>query len=180
MFKTLRTSYGFGVHSPFAFDFITKVLREKDRYYPYPEAMEILDNEGLLTARNIRFANLIMRISFRYKPSVIELAGTNARLFEGIRKLTIDNLGAERTTGRIFFLSGEDIKAVDLKTYPEQLFCSRKIIIADMYRLTPETISFIEKLREDAESGMTFTSTNGIKVYVFDDNLPIQNFKLIF
>lgn len=36
--RRYRTSRGFGVHSPFAFDFITKVLRDFDAcYYAYPE-----------------------------------------------------------------------------------------------------------------------------------------------
>lgn len=36
--KRWRISHGFGVHSPFAFDFITKVLRAHDTYYyAFPE-----------------------------------------------------------------------------------------------------------------------------------------------
>ena len=35
--RRYRTSRGFGVHSPFAFEFITRTIRDRDAYYyAYP------------------------------------------------------------------------------------------------------------------------------------------------
>ena len=47
--RRYRTSSGFGVHSPFAFDFITKVLRDREAYYyAYPEIDSLCGKTCLL------------------------------------------------------------------------------------------------------------------------------------
>ena len=37
----MRQAWGFGIHSPFAFRLITKVIREKARYYAYDDVEAI-------------------------------------------------------------------------------------------------------------------------------------------
>jgi len=45
--KRLRTAKGFGVHSPFAFNFITNVLFEKYSYYAYFDIPQYLSEKHI-------------------------------------------------------------------------------------------------------------------------------------
>lgn len=88
-FRRLRTSRGFGVHSPFAFDFITKVLLDREAYYyAYPEIDSLcgkthrdtkIDN---MLFRQTDFerqeARMLFRILVKFQPEqIIEMGGAN-------------------------------------------------------------------------------------------------------
>lgn len=84
-----RTSRGFGVHSPFAFDFITKVLRErKAAYYAYPEidalcarahrGMSLATQRFTAVSFDRQEARMLFRVLCRFNPdTVIEIGGDN-------------------------------------------------------------------------------------------------------
>lgn len=80
LLKKWRTSHGFGVHSPFAYNFITKVLREYEaHYYAYGE----IDSLCPQMRRNVRpestmdfsyaipDARLLFRVLCRFNPGQI-------------------------------------------------------------------------------------------------------------
>lgn len=85
--RRTRTDKGFGVHSPFAFAFITKVLRDyKARYYAFPEIDSLcgkthrgalLDNLGFNNGDFDRQeARMLFRILCHFNPQqVIEIGG---------------------------------------------------------------------------------------------------------
>lgn len=69
----LRTSRGFGVHSPFAFSFILNVLKQKDLFYSYKNqdkrtqaARRQSDN---LPPKSLQ--HLLFRICNRFRPQVV-------------------------------------------------------------------------------------------------------------
>lgn len=88
-FRRLRTSHGFGVHSPFAFDFITNVLRDYDAYYyAYPEIDSLCGKTHRDTKiDNILFhqtdfergeARMLFRILVKFQPElIVEMGGAN-------------------------------------------------------------------------------------------------------
>lgn len=71
--RCLRGSRGFGVHSPFAFEFILNVLRDRHPFYAYDTIRELRNQ----TPRGLRppqwLARLMFRISSRldYRPIVV-------------------------------------------------------------------------------------------------------------
>lgn len=87
--RRYRTSRGFGVHSPFAFEFITRVLRDREAYYyAYPEIDSLCGKthrDGLID--NMVFsssdyerqeARMLFRMLCRFNPAqVIEIGGGN-------------------------------------------------------------------------------------------------------
>ncbi len=71
-FNRYRRSKGFGVHSPFAYYFIVRVLREKLSYYAYPEidrAAEAGRSISKVAARRL------FRIANYFQPAAIFVAG---------------------------------------------------------------------------------------------------------
>ncbi len=82
----LRQAWGFGVHSPFAFRLITKVIREKARYYAYDdiETIERSEVESVLSYRQKRLrkllpvsrGRLIFRLTNFFQPAEVLEIGT--------------------------------------------------------------------------------------------------------
>ena len=82
----IRKSKGFGIHSPFAFRFVLKVLKERLPYYAYTEidykradVIELLTEahkkkNGVLSAKD---AKMIFRIVNFFNPGKIMQIGTN-------------------------------------------------------------------------------------------------------
>ena len=77
-------SKGFGIHSPFAFDFVLRVLRERCRYYAYTD-IENQRRQALLLASehtrrpsviSLKNAKMLFRIICRFHPSLILQCGT--------------------------------------------------------------------------------------------------------
>lgn len=80
-----RQSKGFGIHSPFAFNFVLKVLRERCPYYAYEVinaarwetsrlASTAKERRNLLSFKN---AKMIFRITCHFNPSSILQIGTS-------------------------------------------------------------------------------------------------------
>lgn len=78
-FSRYRSGKGFGVHSPFAFNFILKVLEERCPYYAYPDieekrkTAEELCPQGVLTRKEAR---LVFRVVNHFNPEKILQAGS--------------------------------------------------------------------------------------------------------
>ena len=82
----LRHSKGFGIHSPFAFSFVLRVLREKCAYYAYSDIEErrrlairlVAEEEGehprIISQKN---AKMLFRIACYFNPSNMVQIGTS-------------------------------------------------------------------------------------------------------
>lgn len=62
----LRHAFGFGVHSPFAFDLILDTIHCPHSYYNYAENRIKLDRAGLLKQTNLKYAELLFRLANRF------------------------------------------------------------------------------------------------------------------
>lgn len=78
-------SKGFGIHSPFAFEFVLRVLRERCHYYAY-EAITGRRRQALLLASSVsrhpriislKNAKMLFRIVCRFQPAVILQCGVS-------------------------------------------------------------------------------------------------------
>ncbi|MDE6074168.1 MAG: hypothetical protein K2F80_06170 [Muribaculaceae bacterium] len=69
----LRTSRGFGVHSPFAFSFILNVLKQRYSFYSYKNQVKRTKvarrHTGTVPASSVQ--HLVFRICNRFRPAVV-------------------------------------------------------------------------------------------------------------
>lgn len=112
-----KRSRGFGVHSPFAFYFIRRVLCERTPYYDY-EAIADLRQQALAKMRNVKghsrvmslkHAKMIYRILCHYKPqTMLQIGSTHglttatALLYDSKLHITLyDNRSGDNTPQRV-------------------------------------------------------------------------------
>lgn len=79
-----KRSQGFGIHSPFAYSFVTRVLGEKLHYYPYRDialrrnmamnlASQIAGHRRVISEKNAR---LVFRVACYFNPDAVLQIGT--------------------------------------------------------------------------------------------------------
>ncbi len=108
----MRQAWGFGVHSPFAFRLITKVIREKARYYAYDDIEAVCRDkvEDCFSRRQKRLRKRILKsrgklffrlTNFFRPPDILEIASSwgvsslYLRLADRLSHLTVVEPSAE-------------------------------------------------------------------------------------
>lgn len=182
--KKAWRSRGFGIHSPFAFRFITAVLRGRGAYYAYPALKQLSVN-----SREFRDNTVIFRIVCDLCPDLV-LLGPDAR--EGL-SATIGHADSRVPLMEIDPDSAESralvSEAVTAAVRPMLYLCSAPqgaavavrevfgregIVIADS--LPADTC---EELKSQLVNGMTFTNGR-MTVMVSRRDLPRQDFEINF
>lgn len=69
---------GFGVHSPFAFDFIRRVISQPCDYYCYPQ-LAVLAHDAGISAKSLK---LVFRVALFFRPATVAVpAGKSSESF---------------------------------------------------------------------------------------------------
>lgn len=177
--KRAWRSRGFGIHSPFAFRFVTSVLRERGEYYAYAELRRIAHSGA-------RFADLslLFRLVCFFEPSVFGVYGDF-----GVQPRKTVALADSRV--RIMDMNGS---AGSGDVVPDLLYAGTggkyldAIMLATAFRvlheegivvcrgLPPDTLA---GLKSCLENGMTFTNGT-VTILVSRHDLPRQDFEVNF
>lgn len=143
---------GFGIHSPFAYDFVVNVLREKNHYYAY----DIIRN---------KHQRLLYRIVLRLAPSEVIAPSLPAEIF--------NCLPVDRGRKQYFPL----YVVVPGDPFPEAPEIPFAILFIGMDN---RIASHLHVLMEEMEDfGMVFCNPRNV-VVVADPRLPRQNFNVNF
>lgn len=142
---------GFGVHSPFAFAFITETLHCPHRYYAY----ETIAAEAH-TNRERRDAERLFRIVLRFRPRRINRYGTLPPALE--------TAVAEATAGYRIASECDFIIVADKNANPEILPETIAVFVG-------EAIGNVDFLTAGMDYGMIFRGT-GMAVAVASQKLP--------
>ena len=152
--KRQRTSRGFGIHSPFAYDFVVNVLRERYMYYAY----------NLIKENDYR---LIYRIALKFRPSQIY-----SRELPEYLNNELATCRNEDNSLQFYILSSEqDIFPEQRSEYVALLLnLNKNACINQRYKTLKDNMS---------DYGMVFCNPDRA-VIVADKNLPRQNFHINF
>ncbi len=153
-----RTGRGYGVHSPFAYHFITRVLRERLPYYDF-------DKLGELPIR-VRHARLLYRLTDFFQPATAWVGGEYAAEARVVIQMAHPSV-------RFAESSADADMAVSV--FPLCQICAgREVTVAfEADRSTAD--DFVKSF----ERGMTF-SNGRVMVAVNRHGLPRQDFRLRF
>ena len=200
--KMLWRSRGYGVHSPFAFDFITKVIGEKDaRYYAYAEIAAFCPRSRK-TGFNEIFAGkdmsvpeawLLFRVLCYFNPAHVLEVGhghevTTVILNRAIPRSKVHVWHTERHPDPELLGVVEPFVLVNqyheshgeiLKKYVQQLLANGDVVIF-LRNLTtlPQMQRIWKYLCDVAEYGMGFTD-GYTGIFVARRALPHQIFKIV-
>ena len=171
-YKRWRHGRGFGIHSPFAYDFITRTLRERMPYYFY-ERLDAMAAARHLDVADQRRLRLIFRIAVRFNPATAAVIGDHNNVYQ---KKTLKSARSSIDTnaslpGAALIIINEDCPNVPVMR--DGAVC-----------IFPDTQSggraTCEAVWSATTRGMRFDNADGFTVIVFSDRLPRQQFDVRF
>lgn len=171
-YRRWRHGRGFGIHSPFAYDFITRTLRERLPYYGYERlaAMQFSSDSG--DGLSIRRLRLIFRIAVRFNPSSAAVTGLrDAAAMKATLRAVKSNIKFESSPADTGFAVICDDTAIE--PLPEKAV----YIFPDYRRGGSETCAAIWS---QTAHGMRFDNGKGFCVLVISPKLPKQQFEVKF
>lgn len=195
-----RRSRGFGVHSPFAYNFITKVLREKDAaYYAYaeiaafcPRARRAGFNE-IFAGKDMSVpeAYMLFRVLCYFNPvEIIEIGHghevTNIIVNRSVPKAVVKtwhatcNMKVAAGCEPVVLLNQitpEECDAV-IKMIENLRASGNVVLIVRHINILPDNLRVWREVKGMATAGMLFTD-GYMGIYVGRDSLPLQEYDII-
>lgn len=156
-FKRLRHGRGFGVHSPYAYAFITEVLRQPYAYYAYAELPDA------------QMYRLIFRVALSLRPQRVALEGTPG-LRVCVEKAYPGAAVVSPAEADLIILDANAEPSFDLSPYP-----AASAIVLN-YRHSPAWDAY----RKAMTAGMTFANRGTVAIGVALPHLPRQDFDVKF
>lgn len=177
--KRAWRSRGFGIHSPFAFRFVTCVLRERGEYYAYAELRRIAHSGA-------RFADLslLFRLVCFFEPSVFGVYGdfgvqprkTVALADSRVRTMDMNGSPGSGDVVPDLLYVGTGGKYSDAAMLATAFRVLHEEGIVVCRGLPPDTLT---GLKSCLENGMTFTNGT-VTILVSRHDLPRQDFEVNF
>ena len=173
--KRAWRSRGFGIHSPFAFRFVTCVLREHGEYYAYTSLRRVA-----ATGRQFRTLSLLFRLVCEFRPQFVVVSGKRDKALaeavamadSGVR--IVDRLPESvAETATVMYVSlAADGSGIG-ETVAEMQTRGATGIWLDIPR------GLRDRLKKDLRYGMTFSNRRVI-IAVCRRDLPRQDFEVNF
>lgn len=164
--RRLARRRGFGIHSPFAFDFVRRVINQPCRYYCYP----LLDEAARRTGIRRSVLRLVFRVALFFQPCDVRIFGDADGYDEAVREALPD--GCDRTGPSMMVVA----QPVDGKMLDDVLACvaSGGIVVIAGRKHLPDVV---RSVWVNAARGMMFRGSD-VAVYVGMQHLPRQLFNI--
>lgn len=183
-----RKRKGYGVHSPFAYDFIRTVINERGQYYAYDELKPLRKGVRLLSP--IAVDKLLFRLANFFQSETAILIGeggalslkyvqagckkTHCQKFCDAGQFTIPQ---GQTIGLLYLCSTPDYKEVFEKTLCHT--SEHSVIIIDSPYADSERKQWWHQLEADERIGLTFDLYE-VGLVMFNPTYSKQNYKVNF
>ena len=171
-YKRWRHGRGFGIHSPFAFDFITRTLRERLPYYGYDDIDAAVASSAAPPEISERCLRLVFRIAVRFNPASVAILGNrgDSALTAALKTVRQDIAITEQADEADFIIVNGPA-ALSL--------CKEKTVILfpDTRRTGSDTL---DRVWQQVGRGMRFDNGRGFSIIVADPKLPRQQFDVRF
>jgi hypothetical protein len=161
-FKGWRHSHGFGIHSPFAYRFVTEVLAQPLPYYGYTD---------ISADRRIR---LIFRVIAYFSPGHVLILSSQPRLLKmAVHRAYSQAIITESAASKPDFVIADamDAPAAGMKRFASE--GTNMIVLNATCETRPE-------LAEAMHQGMIFDNGRGTLVVIPAPGLPRQDFRVKF
>ena len=160
LFRCLRHRGGFGIHSPFAYSFVTEVLTQRLPYYGYADI-----------SRDSRI-QLLFRLSVYFQPEKAAIFSSQPELLrQAIHRASPKTVIASEATPDFIVADAEDYEP---ETYGSLIAAGANAIILNAL---PETRKYIAAVMPH---GMIFDNHRGTLVIASLKHLPRQDFDVWF
>lgn len=173
--QRLRHGRGYGIHSPFAFRFITEVLNGPYAYYAYPSIERLSATLAGVSADELK---ALFRVLVYFQPRHVAVCGEKGTpLYNAVSQITrwaVPNacaVGPDRGCDFVVVLPGKAEEGLGVVSRQKS---SAYIISAE--HDCPALDEFIEKLG----FGMVFTNRRSVSVIAALPHLPAQYFQVRF
>jgi len=176
-YKRWRHGRGFGIHSPFAYDFITLTLRERLPYYGYGA----LDDAAIGSHRDNAISTdrlrLIFRVSVRFRPDSAAILGkSNAKAEQhaiALASPSTNLITDHQKAGMII------VNSYDRPLCADAGSSGRRVYIFPDTK-SAGTASACERLWDNVIHGMRFDNGKDMTIIVISPHLPRQSFEVKF
>ncbi|MCM1255920.1 MAG: hypothetical protein NC221_07365 [Duncaniella sp.] len=171
LFKPIKRwwrSKGFGIHSPFAFYFILRVLREKLPYYAYSEILRL--NPTKVSHRNLL---TLFRIICHFSPAQATLPEESPKELRKTIVLADSRIHLTEKPSNFQCYIGSETESHNEQIY--KVVKNEGVIV--ILHPTAESL----KIKKQMTSGMTFiNSDRSMFIAVTRHDLPRQDFEINF
>lgn len=171
---------GHGIHSPFAYAFITDVLADKHPFYAYDDIFETLERLDLNRPGNLRLAKLLYRTVINLRPRNIRTVGDKARELAPIAGIAEEALAGQHTETPMFFVADNSGNPVFDGETARRAPTDGFFAVVDTSGNNRGSLDTVAAAMDNLGFGMMFLSSKGAAVAVALPHLPRQNFELRF
>lgn len=185
-----RRSRGFGVHSPFAYYFIKRVIKEHCGYYSYPVINRAADRADMSRSE----ARLLFRVANYFNQPVMMVAAENAAAMTALQSVasaaTVCHVGSVDDGMRCMSAIGDNRPFLyvdpssllgddELKSLVTDIIARQGIVVIGRMKRCNRSRRLFNDVEAAMKRGMTF-SNGTTAVVISDDKLPRQRFSLWF
>lgn len=158
---------GFGIHSPFAFDFVKRVIAQPYAYYCYPELKALAKRSGLKATQ----LKLLFRVVLFVRPATYSIAGPDS---DALRQAIAAGAPAARQVDaapqpQMLVVNGN----VDTANAIEAARGEAVIVVFNQQRNSPQ----LRKIFSAIDNGMMFCGST-TTIFVCRSHLPKQAFNV--